>query len=128
MAHKHNRRRVRPRGRNYNYLNSTVDILDNVSASSFNSCTPFPSSPTDIRQKQTPLPPGLRNPSAGIASWQWYNRYATWQNRESSQKREAFQIEAEQIKLFGGEPGDDVGLCYKMMEVFEGMNWIDTME
>ncbi len=51
-----------------------------------------------------------------------------WQNRESAQRREAIKIEAEQLKVFGGEPGesDDAGLCYKMMEVFEGMEWIDS--
>lgn len=45
-----------------------------------------------------------------------------------AQKREVVRTEAERIKLFGGEPGDDVGLCYKMMEVFEGMDWIDTLD
>lgn len=70
----------------------------------------------------------LRNPNATIASRHWYNRYVAWQNRDLAQKREAVKIEAEQIKLFGGEPGDDVGLCYKMMEVFDKMKWIDTLD
>lgn len=51
-----------------------------------------------------------------------------WQNRDIAQRREAAIIEADKIKLFGGEPGegDDAGLCYKMMEVFEGMEWIES--
>jgi hypothetical protein len=69
----------------------------------------------------------LRTPDAGIASRHWHNRYTAWQNREIAQKQEAAKIEAEQIRLFGGFPGDDVGLCYKMMEVFDAIGF-DTME
>lgn len=75
------------------------------------------------------MPSIFRSPSnTALASKQWHNRYAAWQNRELAQRKEAVKIEAEQIKLFGGEPGDDISLCYKMMEVFEGMNWIDSLE
>ncbi|RJE17046.1 hypothetical protein PHISCL_10617, partial [Aspergillus sclerotialis] len=70
----------------------------------------------------------LRTANPSVASRHWYNRYVAWQTREKAQSREAATIEAEQIKLFGGYPGDDVGLCYKMMEIFEGMNWIDTLD
>lgn len=56
----------------------------------------------------------------------WQTRYDAWQNRDQAQRREAALLEAEQIKLFGGEPGDDITLCYKMMEVFDGMDWINT--
>ncbi len=66
--------------------------------------------------------------NASVASRHWYNRYTTWQSRDKAQKLEADKIEADQIKLFGGHPGDDVGLCFKMMEVFEGMDWVDTLE
>jgi hypothetical protein len=64
--------------------------------------------------------------SNSVAAKHWQNRYTAWQNREIAQRREAAKIEAEQIKIFGGLPGDDLGLCYKMMEIFEGMEWIDT--
>ncbi|KIX07806.1 uncharacterized protein Z518_02460 [Rhinocladiella mackenziei CBS 650.93] len=127
MAHKHNRRRVRPRGRNRNALSLNFDISDNL-MTSFDSSTPFPSSTSEISRKQTPGPPIPHSLNNGLASRHWHNRYIAWHNREMAQKREAVKIEAEQIKLFGGEPGDDVGLCYKMMEVFEGMNWIDTLD
>jgi hypothetical protein len=63
-----------------------------------------------------------------VTARHWHNRYTAWQNRESAQRREANKIEAERIKLFGGEPGerDDAGLCYKMMQVFEEMEFIDS--
>lgn len=35
-------------------------------------------------------------------------------------------IEAEQCRLFGGEPGDDVSLCYRMLEYFGQLDYIDT--
>lgn len=38
---------------------------------------------------------------------------------------ETSHIEAEQCRLFGGEPGDDVGLCYRMLEYFGGLDYID---
>lgn len=35
------------------------------------------------------------------------------------------ELEEEQIKLFGGEPGDDPNLCFRMLEAFGRMEWID---
>ncbi|EAA65663.1 hypothetical protein AN0833.2 [Aspergillus nidulans FGSC A4] len=34
-------------------------------------------------------------------------------------------METEQFRLFGGEPGDDVDLCYRMLEYFGGLDFID---
>jgi len=119
MAHKHNRRRVRPRNRNHSPLNPTFDMLDDVSTSSDSSTDSIFSS--SVASRQPTLPATLRNSNASIASKHWYNRYTAWQDRDKAQKREAATTEAEQIKVFGGVPGDDVGLCYKMMEVFEGI-------
>jgi hypothetical protein len=42
-----------------------------------------------------------------------------WPERE-------FKLEAEQCHLFGGEPGDDVSLCYRMLEYFGGLDYIDS--
>jgi hypothetical protein len=73
----------------------------------------------------------LRAPFASLKSSDsvnarhWQNRYIAWQTRESVYRQ---RQESERLKLFGGEPGDDPGLCDKMMEVFEGMDWIDTMQ
>ena len=32
--------------------------------------------------------------------------------------------EAEQCRLFGGDPGDDPGLCDRMLEYFGGLDYI----
>ena len=45
-----------------------------------------------------------------------------WQTREPSQ----YGLEKEQLRLFGGEPGDDVNLCYRMLEYFGGLDYIDS--
>jgi len=31
------------------------------------------------------------------------------------------------VQIFGGEPGDDTGLCGKMQEMFDSMDWVDTI-
>ncbi|KIW11292.1 hypothetical protein PV08_10592 [Exophiala spinifera] len=129
MAHKHNRRRIRPRNRN-NILQLTWDITE-YTPSSLQSSATYPSTfprPTPTQPTQPALPLTLRNSGASLTSKNWHNRYVAWQNRDMAQKREAIKLEDEQIKLFGGEPGDDVALCYKMLEVFAGMKWIDTLD
>lgn len=128
MAHKHNRRRVRTHSRNRTLI-QTFDISDNFSTSSdAYTRSSSSSSSSVINPRQLHLLPIIRDPSSSLASRHWHNRYTAWQNRDAAQKHEAGKIEAEQIKLFGGEPGDDVGLCYKMMEVFAGMRWVETVE
>ena len=123
MAHKHNRRRVRPRNRDHSPSNPAYDMLDD--SSSFSESSVDLSTSCNTTSKQ-PFPSSIpRNIDVSVASKHWHNRYTAWQNRETAQKREAVNIEAEQFKLFGGVPGDDVGLCFKMLEVFEGMNWIE---
>ncbi|KAL4909789.1 hypothetical protein BDW74DRAFT_43749 [Aspergillus multicolor] len=42
-----------------------------------------------------------------------------------AQSPDAANMETEQYRLFGGEPGDDVGLCYRMLEYFGGLDYID---
>lgn len=61
-----------------------------------------------------------------LATQHWHNRYMSWQARERQQQEAAKQLEADQCRLFGGEPGDDVSLCYKMLEYFGGLDYIDA--
>jgi hypothetical protein len=124
MAHKHNRRRSRPRSR-HGKAAIGFDSLALTDCHSFNSSSPL--SPASIPYSRTikPPQPPLSN---SISARHWQNRYTAWQNREAAQRREESRIEAEQLKIFGGEPGDDTGLCFKMMEAFEGMEWVDCME
>jgi hypothetical protein len=61
-----------------------------------------------------------------VSAQGWQNQYTAWQIYEETQRREAAKIEAEQCRLFGGEPGDDVALCYRMLEYFGGLDYIDS--
>jgi len=128
MAHKHNRRRTRPRHRTHSSLNPTFDISDHISESSSDSSSLSDSSCTGSIPRQRPLLTTPRHSTTSVASKHWHNRYVAWQTRDENQKQEAAKIEDEQLKLFGGERGDDVGLCYKMMEVFKGMDWVDSLD
>jgi hypothetical protein len=127
MAHKHNRRRVRPRSRNHNTLVNkppfdrslfsepgitSIAEPPNISASGIYS------SPADYRS-------GNLNQTAKATTCS-HNLYNAWQNRTQQQVEEAASREREQIKLFGGVPGDDVGLCFRMLEYFGGLDFIDT--
>ena len=51
----------------------------------------------------------------------WQNRNTAWQH---AQREQAAKFEAQQILLFGGEPGDDVDLCFRMLEYFGGLDYI----
>lgn len=142
MGQKHNRRRTRPRSRNrINFQHQDESPLPPLALAH-----PIPhqgqASPQQP-QPQQPYPYSTTSPYPScsstrpldsstydyipIASAQrWHNRYTAWQSREEKQRQEAAKIEAEQCRLFGGEPGDDVALCYRMLEYFGGLDYIDS--
>jgi hypothetical protein len=127
MAHKHNRRRIRPRSRNHNAF-ETRSVFDrslfsnpgiasdaeppSISTSGFCSGT-HDSHSANLDQTLKTIRPSQ-------------NLYLAWQTRTQRQIEEAANLEREQIKLFGGIPGDDVGLCFRMLEYFGGLDFIDT--
>ena len=129
MAHKHNRRRVRPRSRQHK--KSEIDEpnlpwFDLESSTSLNGYS-SDSSSSSGSSKSIATHLSLSSNTNSVSARHWQNRYVAWRNRDEAQRREAAKIEEQQLKLFGGEPGDDIDLCFKMMEVFEGMEWVDSM-
>ncbi|KAJ5774906.1 hypothetical protein N7457_009802 [Penicillium paradoxum] len=56
----------------------------------------------------------------------WHYGYMASQTRDRPLRLESSGLEAEQYRLFGGEPGDDVSLCYRMLEYFGGLDYIDS--
>ncbi|KAJ9492219.1 hypothetical protein VN97_g1020 [Penicillium thymicola] len=56
----------------------------------------------------------------------WHYGYTAWQTRERPSRLESNGLEEAQCRLFGGEPGDDVSLCYRMLEYFGGLDYIDS--
>ena len=130
MAHKHNRRRVR-RSRNATFENLTQrhsfdqSILSQravLTAGLWSSDQPTPANLTSL--SSYPMPPSNNYRRPDIPARLWQNRFAAWQDRDRAQKEHAAKLEAQQIQLFGGEPGDDVELCYRMLEYFGGLDYI----
>ncbi|KAL4917822.1 hypothetical protein BDW62DRAFT_75365 [Aspergillus aurantiobrunneus] len=108
MGQRHNRRRTRPRSRN-----RSVNIVPPPVAI-------FPPADFCAAHSQSSFDCLGNRP----ASTRHY-RALTWQDREHILKPETATMEMEQYRLFGGEPGDDVDLCYRMLEYFGGLDYID---
>ena len=131
MAHKHNRRRVRrPRSQN---ISIHSDLINYHSLDQFIISQPeIPSQPTapDLCHTGATTNLALSKPDAptrrrsDIPAKLWQNRYTAWRERDRVEKEHAAKLEAQQIQLFGGEPGDDIGLCYRMLEYFGGLDYI----
>lgn len=67
--------------------------------------------------------PTIRHRS-NISAKLCHNRYTAWLEQDRVRKEQAAKFEAQQIQLFGGEPGDDVDLCFRMLEYFGGLDYI----
>lgn len=125
MAHKHNRRRVRPRVRpgRQDCHNNTI---------SFDTLSPRP----QIMVSQTPFNRSIPTRGRHILqhTYEITNAYQTptpvnvFENRYLP--KSIIDAESERIRMFGGEPGesgkDDISLCLKMVEAFKGMNWVNV--
>lgn len=114
MGRRHNRRRTRLRPRNR--------VNRSISSTGFQ---PPPSLPSS----NLLLPPSVLTPSAyhiePIAPI-WPSAFDSWQARGYLQREAASSVEEdEHYRLFGGEPGDDPSLCYKMLDYFGRLDYID---
>jgi len=107
MSKRHNRKRTRsrPRHRDGGKAHSTFSLDSNASGSSNSSFQPFPlaNAPPD----------------------HWHQTYTAWQDRlRGEQERERVR-EAQRLRFFGGEVGDEVSLLEPMLKVvtdlFDGM-------
>ncbi|KAK9598499.1 hypothetical protein V6Z90_003032 [Aspergillus fumigatus] len=114
MGQRHNRRRTRQRCRN---RSSRVDSSDSSPPSTnfFGSNVPSTYCVSKSRAACSSLD---RFPIPFAQTW--HHGYLGGQVRERKSL-----LEAEQYRLFGGEPGDDVDLCYRMLEYFGGLDYID---
>jgi hypothetical protein len=116
MGQRHNRRRTRPRSRNRSVICSPVEPpLYPVNTI----CSPA------VLETDSTACDSLDSIAIPLAPT-WHSGYIIWQKRDRTLRLEASRLEAEQCRLFGGEPGDDVGLCYRMLEYFGGLDYIDS--
>ncbi|KAL3468222.1 hypothetical protein BJX64DRAFT_283101 [Aspergillus heterothallicus] len=109
MGQRHNRRRTRPRSRNRS-VNIYPVPLDTFALPADSYAAPCLSALDCLGNRP--------------ASTRHY-RGLSWQDPEHALKPEAAKLQNEQYRVFGGEPGDDVGLCYRMLEYFGRLDYID---
>lgn len=125
MGQRHNRRRTRPRFRCHRRK-----FFDPYSLQ-FDPMQPDPRLPvaygcTGINPFIYSLPLcTARDFSFVPMAQQWHNKYMAYQYLERPQREDNVKLETDEFRLFGGEPGDDVALCYRMMEFFSGLDYID---
>ncbi|WEW54830.1 hypothetical protein PRK78_000255 [Emydomyces testavorans] len=116
MGQKHNRRRTRYHAGNH------ANAIAKRSAHSVAEPAPLPF----CGYKTALFPSRTSQACEPVPAQTWQNRYIASQNRERRQYPLSSRLEAERCRLFGGEPGDDVDLCYRMLEYFGGLDYIDA--
>lgn len=126
MGQRHNRRRTRPRSHHRNNLRQDTPVSTVLSSSSL--ATPWspntlPESLSVNQSTAACISPGY---PVSLPAPTWHYGYTEWPVREASPQLESGRLEAEQCRLFGGKPGDDVSLCYRMLEYFGGLDYIDS--
>ncbi|KAJ5288208.1 hypothetical protein N7478_003894 [Penicillium angulare] len=127
MGQRHNRRRTRPHSSHRTNTNQDTSF----SASPILSHSSIWNSPSSLIDCPSP---SIRHSTicisrgspAPVPAPTWQYGYTAWKIRETPSRREIGGVEAEQYRLFGGEPGDDVNLCHRMLEYFDGLDYIDS--
>lgn len=127
MGQRHNRRRTRRSSHRTVNQDSTafVNYISRspiLAQSSIWRPQPSPSGSPAASYSTACIPRGSPIP---VPAPTWHYGYSAWQIRETK-PQETGGLEAEQYRLFGGEPGDDVNLCYRMLEYFGGLDYIDS--
>ena len=148
MAHRHNRRRVRPRSVHLSKAEVKTGFsqlaLPPLPLPSFTPGQSDASKPQQQQQQQQlsgnlalsptstttyqalPFQPHL--PQSNVP---WHGRKASQATTTTTKTTTSTvttmsdeDMEADRCRLFGGEPGDDVALCYRMLEFFGGLDYI----
>ena len=110
MSKRHNRKRTRsrPRHRDGGKAHSnhvrTLSVDTNSSFSSTNS--------------SFPQPQHLHYPISTASANHWHQTYSAWQDRRLQYEQERdTALEAQRVRFFGGEAGDDISLLEPMLKV-----------
>ena len=109
MGKRHNRKRTRsrPRHRDGSNLQST-NHTRSLSVDTISSCSTTTNSS---------FQPSIY-PTANLPSEHWHQTYFAWQNRRLQEEQERDrEVEMQRLRIFGGEPGDEVSLLEPMMKV-----------
>lgn len=136
MGQRHNRRRTRPRSsRQRDSFDQGPPALPNIHSSgsplavASTIWSPYTLAPRATTLDYSPsaacVSPG--SPVSAAPAPTWHYGFTAWPIREKEPpRREASTgLEARHCRLFGGEPGDDLSLCYRMLDYFDGLDYID---
>ena len=67
----------------------------------------------------------MQFPIANMSANHWHQTYSAWQNRLQYEQERQKALEAQRVRFFGGEAGDDISLLEPMLKVvtdlFDGM-------
>ncbi|KAF9695331.1 hypothetical protein EKO04_006510 [Ascochyta lentis] len=108
MGKRHNRKRTRSRPRHRDSSNPNPNMR------------PFRSHSVDTASSQSTVTSSylpVHPPIANIPADHWHQTYFAWQNRIRFEQERAKAMESQQLRIFGGEPGDEVSLFEPMMKV-----------
>ncbi|KZM20450.1 hypothetical protein ST47_g8510 [Ascochyta rabiei] len=108
MGKRHNRKRTRSRPRHRDSSNAIPNMHH------------FRSNSVDTTSSQSTLAssyPLVHAPIANISADHWHQTYFAWQSRLQFEQERAKAMENQQLRIFGGEPGDEVSLFEPMMKV-----------
>lgn len=108
MGKRHNRKRTRsrPRHRDGNNTGQTIQHFRSNSIDTLSSQSTV----------MSPYQPSYA-PIANLPVDHWQHTYLAWQNRLRFEQERAKAVESHQLRVFGGEPGDEVSLFEPMMKV-----------
>ncbi|KAJ5458472.1 hypothetical protein N7475_009860 [Penicillium sp. IBT 31633x] len=129
MGQRHNRRRTR-RSNNRNTIPHTVvlaqhPILPLAIPSAIRTPQRSFCQPVSVDNSPTACL-SCGSPAGLIPAPSWHYGSTAWKIRERPLRLESDGLEEQQYRLFGGEPGDDLSLCYRMLEYFGGLDYIDS--
>ncbi|KIW04903.1 uncharacterized protein PV09_04074 [Verruconis gallopava] len=113
MGARHNRKRTRSRPRN-RLPASTLHRERSLSISS---------SPSICSDSSVPVLPFQRSAAHWQPQWDHWNDRSLHQAIQKQQREhnEAMAAEAQRLRIFGGEAGDEVSLCAPMLQVVMGL-------
>lgn len=121
MGKRHNRKRTRSRPRHRDGNSSPNSNIEHFRSNSVNTN----SSASTVIPPYTPAYAPIVNVSADY----WHQTYFAWQSRLRFEQERAKAVENHQLRVYGGEPGDEVSLFEPMMKVvtdlFDGYDDFD---
>ncbi|KAF1980534.1 hypothetical protein BU23DRAFT_444523 [Bimuria novae-zelandiae CBS 107.79] len=110
MSKRHNRKRTRSRPRHRDSGKANLNHIRNLSV---DTNTSFSSTTSSFHQQQNSHFPMVTPPAN-----HWHQTYLAWQDRrhQNEMAREK-ALEAQRVRFFGGEVGEDISLLEPMLKV-----------